>query len=47
MLVMAVLTHLVWASVPAAEVRLMVALGLTVIVPPVVFEAQGLVAVTM
>jgi len=37
MFVMAVLIHLVWASVPTAELRVIVLFGVTVIVPVMVF----------
>ena len=47
MLVMAVLIHLVWAFVPAAEVKAMVLLGVTVIVPVAVIVPQPPVKVTV
>ena len=46
-LVMAVLIHLVCASVPAAEVNVMVLLGVTVIVPVAVTVPQPPVKVTV
>ena len=45
MLVMAVLIHFVWLSVPAAEVSVMVLSGLTVIVPLLVMVPHPPVSV--
>lgn len=45
--VIAVLIHLVCASVPAAEVRVMVLFGVTVIIPVVVIVPQPPVNVTV
>ena len=47
MLVIAVLIHFVWAFVPAAEVRVMVLFGVTVIVPVAVTFPQPPVKVTV
>ena len=47
MLVMALLTHNVWALVPTAEVKAIVFVGLTVIVPVAVMIPQPPVKVTV
>jgi hypothetical protein len=45
--VMAVFTQTVWLSVPAAEVRVMVGLGCTMMVPLAVTSPQSPVTVTV
>ena len=44
---MAVLTHLVWALVPAAEVKAMVLFGETVTLPNILLEVQPLAFLTV